>query len=87
MPKRTRDAIILIPHHSRTSGLFSSGGEYVADIKPDGGKRTIRKLGASREAALLRFDKLLAELGQHTDPRLADHLIHTFLPSHTVSTS
>ncbi|MEO2005325.1 MAG: tyrosine-type recombinase/integrase [Candidatus Poribacteria bacterium] len=81
MPKRTRDPILLIPHHSRKSGLFLAGDQYVADIKPNDGKRTIRKLRSTRDAALLRFDALLLELGQHENPLLSAYLLQTFLPS------
>jgi len=67
--------------HRQASGLFLKDGQYIADIKPDDGRRTIRKLGTVRERALTLFDELLTERGQHDDPLLASYLMHTFLPS------
>jgi len=51
MPKKTREPVRQLPH-KKASGLFlMPGGEYVADIKPDGGKRTTRRLGHDKARA------------------------------------
>jgi integrase len=84
MPKRTREPVLLIPHHSRMSGLFRKEGQFIADIKPDGGKRTVRLLGTDREQALRRYDELMTELSHHENPELAPYLWGTFLPSQRV---
>ncbi len=77
---RSRQPVVLLPHR-QASGLFLKDGQYVADIKPDDGRRTIRRLGTVRERALILFDELLTERGQHDDPLLASYLMQTFLPS------
>ena len=78
----TRKPIRLLPY-KHTSGLFLRDGEYIADIKPDSGGRTIRKLGSDRDRAFKLFDALLAELGDITgdNPLLATFLVETFLPT------
>jgi len=75
-----RTAVVLLPHTQR-SGLFLRSGEYIADIRPDDGRRVIRKLGVERDRALRLFDRLLSTLGVDDDPLLTDYLAHTFLPS------
>ncbi len=62
MPKRSRRPIQILPH-SQESGLFFAHGEYVADIKPDDGRRIRRKLGKDQVRALKRFDQIVDELG------------------------
>jgi integrase len=81
MPKRTREPIVVIAQHTKASGLFRKDGEYVADIKPDGGKRITRKLGRDRARALALFDDLITTLGHHDNPDLATYLLSTFLPT------
>ena len=81
MPKRTREPIVVIAHHTKASGLFRKDGEYVADIKPNDGKRVTRKLGRDRERALALFDGLITTLGHHDNPDLATYLLGTFLPT------
>jgi integrase len=66
------------------SGLFLREDQFVADIKPDGGKRTVRLLGANRERALQHYDQLLTELSQHENPELVPYLWGTFLPTQRV---
>jgi integrase len=84
-PTGTRQHIRLLPNHRRTSGLFLRNGQYIADIKPDDAKRVIRKLGADFERAAARFEELVAELEDVADaadnPRVADFLLSTFLPT------
>ena len=83
-PTGTRQHIRLL-NHRRTSGLFLRDGAYIADIKPDDGKRVIRKLGTDRDSAEERFDALLAELDATAadagSPRVTDFLLSTFLPT------
>ena len=83
-PTGTRQHIRLLDHR-RTSGLFLRDGEYIADIKPDEGGRTIRKIGTNRARAEAAFDALLVELEEAarsaTDPFLISFLIETFLPT------
>ncbi len=84
-PTGTRQHIRLLPNHRRTSGLFKRNGEFIADIKPDDGKRVIRKLGTDFAQAEARFDDLLGELNEAAadadSPRVADFLLSTFLPT------
>ena len=79
---KTRKPVRLLPH-KRTSGLFLRDGEYIADINPDTGDRTIRRLGSDRERALKLWDDLVVELDDRErdedDPLLAAFLVETFL--------
>ena len=83
-PTGTRQHIRLL-NHRRTSGLFLRDGRYIADIKPDDGRRVTRQLGTNRESAEERFDALLVELdavaADAASPRLADFLLSAFLPT------
>ncbi len=82
--RSSRKPVVLLPHRRR-SGLFVRDGEYVADISPDTGGRTIRKLGADRKRALKLWDDLVAELEDRErdvdDPLLTTFLVDTFLPT------
>ena len=85
MPRKTRQPVRLLPH-KKASGLFlTADGEYIADIKPNDGKRTIRRLGHDKVRAHALFDDLLAELQERQDdkqdPRVVDFLTGQFLPS------
>ncbi|MBT3266988.1 site-specific integrase [Candidatus Poribacteria bacterium] len=83
-PTGTRQHIRLL-NHRRTSGLFLRDGRYIADIKPDDGRRVTRQLGTNRESAEERFEALLVELdavsADAESPRLADFLLSAFLPT------
>jgi hypothetical protein len=83
MPKRTRKPIQIL-QHQRTSGLFLAGGEYIADIKTDDGRRIRRKLGPEKVRALKLFDRIVEDLEDEGDnPRLAHFLLDRFLPTLT----
>ena len=81
---KTRKAVRLLPH-KRTSGLFLRDGEYIADINPDTGGRTIRKLGSDSGRALKLWDDLVGELDgrerDQDDPLVTAFLVETFLPT------
>ena len=79
MPTK-RKPVILLPHRMR-SGLFVRAGEFVADIKPDDGRRVTRRLGRDRSVAMERFQRLLSELSLEDDPDLRTFLESKFLPS------
>jgi integrase len=78
--RRKRQPVQLLPHR-QTSGLFLRDGEYIADIKPDDGRRVTRKLGRERALALSLFDSLLVDIGAHDNPMLVDYLQGPFLRS------
>lgn len=73
----------MIPEHDRISGLFLVGGEYVADIKTNDGRRLRRNFGTDRVRALRLFDALVEELEaeEGDNPRVADFLVERFLPT------
>ena len=79
MPTK-RKPVVLLPHRMR-SGLFVKAGEFVADIKPDAGKRVTRRLGRDRSVAVARFERILSELSLEDDPDLVTFLERKFLPS------
>ena len=76
-----RKPVVVLPYR-RSSGLFKRGGQYIADIQPDAGGRVIRRLGADRARALALFEEIVAEVEQGGEnPRVADFLLTTFLPT------
>ncbi len=68
--------------YRRSSGLFTRGKEYIADIQPNSGGRIIRKLGADRDRAMVLFNEVVDEVENGGEnPLLADFLTRSFLPS------
>ncbi|MBT5535869.1 site-specific integrase [Candidatus Poribacteria bacterium] len=81
MPRTTRTPIRLLPHRA-TSGLFLCGdGTFVADIKPDTGRRIRRRLGSDASKALCLFEQLITTSGHHENPDLRTYLSSVFLPT------
>ncbi|MEO2006716.1 MAG: tyrosine-type recombinase/integrase [Candidatus Poribacteria bacterium] len=81
MPRTTRTPILLLPHRA-TSGLFRcSDGTFVADIKPDTGRRIRRRLGRDASDALRLFEGLTTVSGHHENPDLRTYLVSVFLPT------
>ena len=81
--KATRKTIVKLDYR-RSSGLFRRDGEYIADIQPDAGGRIIRKLGTDQGRARKLFWDVVDEAENGGEnPRFADFLTRSFLPSQT----